>query len=308
MSGLAVTDPFQLADEYTARLGRIEAAARRAAVGDLAVQLDRLLRRALAAAAVSDRAWQEFLERLRALFDGLGPRAQAALVEGMAAAWVAGLEQAATSVGLLDPLDLPPIIEDPGVDRMVAEQLAAAELMLGSNEGIVPALALARRAVTRVETAAGWHVTRQAAQATDATAGQLGLSTVWLAERDACVHCLAYQGEVAAAGGMFPGGLTFGDRPVSAQPILNPPLHPNCRCLVQLHDPADVMVITALKREARRSVVRGWSLPSESEAVRLRAADRLLRAGAGLPRTVEERAERAVRRGTFGSRRVPTGT
>lgn len=63
----------------------------------------------------------------------------------------------------------------------------------------------------------------------------------------------------------------------------------------------------ALRREARRSIARGWSLPTESGAARIRAARELLRTGAGLPRSVEEFAALAVHAGHFANRTVPTG-
>lgn len=138
-----------------------------------------------------------------------------------------------------------------------------------------------------------------------------GRSRIWVAERDACVHCLAYAGETAGPGIPFALGLTFGDKPLvlSAHqiPLVSPPLHPHCRCVIQLWDEADTAVVDALKREAKRSVLRGFSLPSESEGARIRAAARLLAIGAGLPKTVEDRARRAVRAGRFPSRKVPTG-
>jgi hypothetical protein len=132
---------------------------------------------------------------------------------------------------------------------------------------------------------------------------------LWVAERDACLHCLAYQGRVAPVEGSFPRGLTFADKPLKNPRLAGPPLHPNCRCDVQpIHeDDVNSDLTEGLLREARRSVVKGWSLPSESNASRLRAADRLLQAGARLPKSVEQEARRAVRQGKFRSRTVPTG-
>jgi len=57
----------------------------------------------------------------------------------------------------------------------------------------------------------------------------------------------------------------------------------------------------ALKRE----VAKGWRVESESEAVRLRAAESLLRRGADLPQSVQDQAERSLLRGSFPDRRVP---
>jgi hypothetical protein len=60
---------------------------------------------------------------------------------------------------------------------------------------------------------------------------------VWVAEFDACLHCLAYSGEVAQPGRPFPLDLTFyrdpaGDpKPLKHPPsrvLWGPPLHPNC--------------------------------------------------------------------------------
>jgi hypothetical protein len=65
----------------------------------------------------------------------------------------------------------------------------------------------------------------------------------------------------------------------------------------------NVDLAAAMRREAKRAVLRGWSLPSESEAVRLRGAERLLRAGSGLPKTVEARARKAVKDRHFPDRR-----
>ncbi len=131
------------------------------------------------------------------------------------------------------------------------------------------------------------------------------LVSVWRAERDACVHCLAYQGRIDTGKG-YPGGLTFGKTPLSTEPVAMPPLHYNCRCTQWLvHRDVVEPLAMALMREAKRSVLRGWSLESESEAVRLDAANRLLKRGSTLPKSVKEYAERSVRRGEFGRGRKP---
>src|SRR6185295_4189054 len=130
-------------------------------------------------------------------------------------------------------------------------------------------------------------------------------------ERDACVHCLAYAGQTVKPGKLFPNDLTYGDKPLSqpddrSKGLAGPPLHPNCRCTVRPFDPQwDADLPRALEREARRSVALGFKLESEPSAVRLRAADRLLKAGAGLPKTVEARAKAAVKQGKFADRRRP---
>jgi hypothetical protein len=142
------------------------------------------------------------------------------------------------------------------------------------------------------------------------TARVNGVGLLWVAERDACVHCLAYAGETTKPGALFPNDLTYGDKPLT-QPeerhkgLIGPPLHPNCRCTVRPFEVEwDPELPAALKREARRSVALGFKLDSEPSSVRLRAADRLLSSGkAGLPKTVTARAKRAVAAGRFADRR-----
>lgn len=183
------------------------------------------------------------------------------------------------------------------------------------------------RTVTTVVNRANGSAIRQAAVAK-------GASLLWVAEPDACVICLALSGHVIdpASGDGFDEEATFG-KPGSApdvwppgEPLMEPPRHPYCRCHPELwfgpsvpeggpeenalyNRPgvaAGVDLPAALRREAKRSVVYGWSLPSESNKIRLGAAGRLLQAGAGLPRTVEERAHKAVARGKFDNRIHPS--
>lgn len=122
---------------------------------------------------------------------------------------------------------------------------------------------------------------------------------VWRAERDACVHCLAYQGH-ARVGGSYPAGLTFGKKPLSTSPVLMPPLHPNCRCTqwVLARDVAQA-VQESLLREAQRSILRGWSVESESNTVRVDAARRLLAKNPTMPKSVQAYARSAVKAGEF---------
>jgi hypothetical protein len=64
-----------------------------------------------------------------------------------------------------------------------------------------------------------------------------GIARVWVAERDACLHCLAYSGEVVGPGQPYRPDLTYyvgpdGTRKPLKQPagliLWGPPLHPNC--------------------------------------------------------------------------------
>lgn len=131
-----------------------------------------------------------------------------------------------------------------------------------------------------------------------------GMMKLWVAERDACVHCLAYSGMTTGYRGEFPDDLTFGDRPIPQEHTLKaPPLHPHCRCkAVPWNDawrtPGEaVSAPEALQREAVRSVLKGWALDSESNAARMRAAQRLLNSGPNIPKTVIEEAQRSLRKG-----------
>lgn len=170
--------------------------------------------------------------------------------------------------------------------------------------------ATATGAVNGARRDARWAATRSLSEGTARAAVQVGMRLLWVPERDACLHCLAYAGQVVVPGALFPAGLTFADKPLTLPAVPYPPRHPGCRCRVELyagpdarndrsaHDEASV-----LKREAQRSVARGLS-DYASEPARLRAADRLIRRGAFLPPTVIARAARDVRRGKFTARPV----
>lgn len=136
---------------------------------------------------------------------------------------------------------------------------------------------------------------------------------LWVAERDACVRCSAYAGRLVKTGEKFPGGLSWdpNQRDKNA-PDVRPPLHPHCRCRLVPWNPAwakegEVSLPEAVSREAQRSVARGFSLPSESNASRIRALKELLKGSPDLPKTVLERARRDLNRGEFArGRSVPT--
>ena len=143
---------------------------------------------------------------------------------------------------------------------------------------------------------------------------------IWIAERDACLHCLALSGTIAAPGEPYNASLTFyigpegHPKPLPVYPLgplWGPPRHPNCRCfqrpvpvlagypLMPWEPPPPYTPAQALQREARRAVLRGDS-GSDSEPARLRAVSALLAAGVDLPKTVKQRARAALRRGGFG--------
>ena len=112
-----------------------------------------------------------------------------------------------------------------------------------------------------------------------------------MAERDACVRCLAYAGLHVLPGAKFEGEGS----------------HPNCRCELRIIHLASVgPAADALKREARRSVVKGWARPTEGNNVRVVAAERLLSGAANLPKTVVAEARSRLHRPGSFRRAVPS--
>lgn len=225
------------------------------------------------------------------------------------------------------------------VPETMAESAAAAadfaeQLPITGWDDLVRAMGKANQAATSLERSTTWAVNKANSDAVRQVAVDKGASLLWVAEPDACVVCLALSGHVIdpMSGDGFDEEATFG-KPGSAmdvwppgQPLMGPPRHVNCRCHPELwfgaHVPvggpeenalynrpgvgANVDLPAALRREAKRSIVYGWSLPSESGAVRLDAAQRLLERGAGLPRSVEERGHRAVAAKRFDNRIHPS--
>lgn len=221
-----------------------------------------------------------------------------------------------------DPLDvpdveLPPELEDAlaGVQAAFQQQLGRTRVLLESAQtpdDIDLALGSAARIESRVEAGVTTAVHQAVNEGTSQRAEELEARRVWLAERDACLHCLAYAGQQPRRDGTFPQDLTFADRPLKPwqTPLRAPPRHPHCRCQIVAWNGVDsggagLNFPESLQREARRSVIKGWALPSESDSARQRAAQRLLLAGAGLPATVEARARAAIRSGRFRTRPAP---
>lgn len=171
--------------------------------------------------------------------------------------------------------------------------------------GVLAATSDARATGYRVEAAVRWAVNNAANKGVERAVKELPESVVlmWVPERNACLHCLAYAGRTAVPGKDFPKGLTFGDKPLNIS-VRTPPLHPNCRCSITPWDtdvagegPLDAP--DALKREAERSVLRGWTNDSQSQASRVRAAEKLLKKGVVAPKSVQDVAQKAVKNGKF---------
>lgn len=178
------------------------------------------------------------------------------------------------------------------------------------------ALAEAARAATAVDTGTRYLVNHVANDAARQVARGIGAKLLWIAERDACVVCLALAGHIAdpMTGLGFDETATYGpyhapDVWPPGMPLMRPPRHPHCRCQVCVWlgtAPGQPSLPERLQHEAARSILKGWSLPSESHRVRLKAAQRLLaQGGRGLPKSVQEEAAHAVARGRFTSRTIP---
>lgn len=205
-------------------------------------------------------------------------------------------------------------------DRALA-QLASAQAaptigtLPSTYKDVVLLVANMHRAVTTLERDVRWSVNAAINQGSAQVANEAGMARMWVAERDACLHCLAYSGEIAQPFQPYQPGLTFyidphgNPKPPDYNPVWGPPRHPNCRCRqepvvdatyplqpweTELTTPAD-----ALKREARRAVLRGRS-GYDSQPARIRAASALLAIGVNLPKTVRARAAAAVKTGRFG--------
>jgi len=146
---------------------------------------------------------------------------------------------------------------------------------------------------------------------------------IWVAERDACVRCLAYQGlyVTPATGQLFPGGRTWGPRwkSVIGRPDFRGPgwretadgehegSHPHCRCELRVVRRTKVRLLAAgLKREAERSAAKGWARPTEGDTARVAAAKHVLATKATLPRSVVEETRRRLRTPKTFPRRVPS--
>lgn len=276
-----------------------------------------------------ERDYSQFLTR----------SAQQALEQGVDHA----VSRATTAGGVVNAADfeLSPEVEQAieAVAGQVDDKLQQAAAMtvtmkISTFADLQAPMAKAYSAAAAIDQTAAWTVNRSSNDGIAAVAGRTGGKLLWIAERDACLVCLALSGHLAdpATGEMFDEDATFG-KPGSAPsvwpyeiPLTGPPRHPWCRCRLEIWygvttpvgGPLDsalyganaamgggVDLPAALRREAKRSVLRGWSMPSESGKARVEAADRLLKAGSGMPKSVERAAKTAVRNGRYEDRSVP---
>lgn len=255
-------------------------------------------------------------DEVRALIQRLRlPAIEAQLSAAARQALAAGL---ADGLGILDEAGIPvrsrPITTGAlpaTVTGLVAGLDAAGETALGQalrltrGDGIdpqavaAPVLGYERRVRGTISDT----ITTAAAEGELQAAEIANVPLVWVAETTACVHCLAYSGVVVNPGDDFPAGLSYGRRPQAGSPGRTPPRHPRCRCEVEplrSQDYAD-----ALRREADRSVLRGFSLESESMKTRIEAAEDLLERDPDAPKSVIEFARDAVDEGRFPTRGRP---
>jgi hypothetical protein len=191
-----------------------------------------------------------------------------------------------------------------GLDAKLSDSLSMAKRLAtagATDETAFAPIFAASNSLTRTST---WAINDAGNEGVIEVADVAVVSLVWVAEFDACVECLAYSGQVAGPGDSFPGGLTFGEvLSAESESLPGPPLHPNCRCTVEIL--ADPSYASALRRESIRSVLRGFSLPSESMGVRVDAAERLLATNPTAPKSVIKVAETAVKAGEFKTRGRP---
>ena len=255
------------------------------------------------------------MQAVRVLLAGLAADPSVPVAAVLDDALALGARNAFGLLGRVDVDLVPSAVLVDAVDAMadiVSEARDAAVERLDTVadwDGMVAVFGDLTRAEHRADAAAKWAVVRAVSEGTEQVAEAAGADMVWVAERDgACLECLAYQGHVVHAGERFPGGLTFR---VSATPrfpesIPGPPRHPRCRCHLQCHrDEWTVAGVPSfpevLVREAQRAVLRGDA--GDSNHARLQAADALLAEGSDLPKTVKQRARRAVAAGEFPDRR-----
>ncbi len=130
----------------------------------------------------------------------------------------------------------------------------------------------------------------------------MALNVMWVAERNACLHCLAHAGWVVKPGDLFPP-VSFDPGAKGVLAVVSCPLHPNCRCQLRTTDEkpgkpssnrSSINPSARLAAEARRSVIYQWTEYASTPAA-ARAAEALLSAGSGLPASVEQRARRMLR-------------
>ena len=119
--------------------------------------------------------------------------------------------------------------------RSIADDVERARRLAFAGADLETAFAPAAAASNTLNRAVTSLVNNAGNAGSTAVADAAGYATVWVAETNACVHCLAYSGRVAQPGKSFPGGLTYGPKSYFPDALPHPPLHPHCL-------PADALV------------------------------------------------------------------
>lgn len=199
--------------------------------------------------------------------------------------------------------------EVPDIDRGVTEGLAEAARIahagIRTRRDAATVAGKVRATRARAQGTARYVANEGINAGTAEVARVMNLRLLWMAERNACLHCLGHAGYAVNVGESFPARLSFDPVGSKFDAVSYPPLHPNCRCQVQTYEgdagppPGDRSSIDPAARlaaEARRSVVYQWTDHASGPAAR-RAAEALLSAGAGLPSSVEKRARVMLKKG-----------
>jgi len=267
----------------------------------------------IVAARQAGKTGQALLDVVDRVLDAVRPQAAAVLQHALELAWKLGRRQVLGHAQGDHPPRPDGTLADVVVNadararrRLTVARELAHGLRMDSAQDVAAVLVAARRAATGLETDAGWVVHRGITLSKHVAAEEIGLALVWVAERNACLNCLAYSGRVIAPGGLFPSGLTYGDHPLKTYgPLAGPPLHPNCRCQLDVTTLRPGELDVGLAREAARSVARGLTDHASTPA-RFRAVDRLVSRTPGipdgaalLPRSVLDRARRNLRDNQF---------
>jgi hypothetical protein len=257
---------------------------------------------------------------VRRILGGVADRAPGALADQLAPALAMGVEQGSAFVtaasGRRRRAPRVPAVrrvlrdEAHRIRNMVIERRDRALHLLHPDRvtrwsHLLAGLGAARAALPAVRAHIAWVVNIAVHEGLDAVVQATAPLRVWVAEADACAVCLAYTGRVVKTDEPFPGGLSWDpkQRRTNAPAVDGPPKHPHCRCrVVPWSDSwkADgIPFPEALRREAERAIGYGRARPSESRAVRLRAARELLRTVDDLLPAVETTARTALRNGRF---------
>lgn len=183
---------------------------------------------------------------------------------------------------------------------------------MGRYGEVMAVIGAAKKALNRADSSAVWVVHRAHNEGRSrgidrlaAAGGRVWL--LWRAERDACAFCLSLAGALADPGEAFAPVVDVADpSQVPPFPVMAPPAHPWCRCVLDWwvgHAPDELDPLDlphALRREAQRSLAYGQAQGSEPN--RMRAAKRLLEvADLLIPKTVQKRAKKSLAAGHFSS-------